>query len=129
LVVVCVVAVVAGALELLAVPLRVGTAFAPVSVLFAVVGNVALPRAGRVFAARTAALVAPFLCWLVPFAGLALTPRPDGDVLVPGSGGSQWVFFAALAFGIVAGVITIVRYGPPRQPRRPVPGSRYGAVR
>lgn len=117
IVAVCLVAVLAAWLELLLVPLRVGTVMAPVSVLCAVVGNVALPRAGRVFAAHTGVLVAPFLCWLVPVIVLAMTSRPEGDVLIPAGGGDQWVFYAMLLLGGAAGVVTVVG-GTPTSRRR-----------
>lgn len=113
---VCLVAVLAAGLELLLVPLRVGTAMAPVSVLCAVVGNVALPRAGRVFVPRTGALVAPVVAWLVPVVALAMTSRPEGDVLIPGGGGDQWVFYAMLLLGGAAGIVTVFSAAP--TPRR-----------
>jgi hypothetical protein len=41
-------------------------------------------------------------------------PRPEGDVLVRGGGGEQWVFYAALLGGAAAGTATIVLRGAPR---------------
>lgn len=127
IVAVCLVAVLAAGLELLLVPLRVGTVMAPVSVLCAVVGNVALVRAGRVFVRSTGALVAPFVAWLVPVVGLAMTSRPEGDVLIPGGGGEQWVFYAMLLAGGAAGLVTVFSAAPPR-PGAPR-GAGQGAVR
>ena len=91
----------------LLVPLRDGTTLAPVSVLFAAVSNVVLPRLGRSFADRTAAMVAPFVAWLVPMVLLALTARPEGDVIIPGGGREQWVYYLALLAGGVAGMVTV----------------------
>jgi len=96
------------------VPTREGTAMVPVSVLFAAVSNVVLPRLGRSFAARTGAMAAPFVAWLVPMVLLALTARPEGDVIIPGGGGEQWVYYLALLAGGIAGMITVA-VGAPRR--------------
>jgi hypothetical protein len=116
IVLLCAAAILAAALELFLVPLRQGATMAPVSVLFAAVGNVALPRLGRSFADRTGAMVAPFLAWLVPMVLLALTDRPEGDVIVPGGGGEQWVYYLALLAGGIAGMVTVAISGA----RRPI---------
>jgi hypothetical protein len=108
LVLVCAVALLAALLEVLLVPLRSGTVFVPVTVLFAIFGNIALPRAGHVFASGKGPMVAPFAFWLIAVVGLSLTTRPEGDVLVPGGGGDQWVFYGVLLGGAVAGVSSIV---------------------
>jgi hypothetical protein len=57
---------------------------------------------------RPAGSAAPFLCWLVPVLVLALLPRPEGDVLVAGSGGQQYAFYGVLLGGCVAGFISLV---------------------
>ena len=114
MVLVCAAAVLTTGLELFLVPLRDGTTLAPVSVLFAAVSNVVLPRMGRSFADRTAAMVAPFLAWLVPMVLLALTARPEGDVIIPGGGGEQWVYYLALLAGGVAGMVTVAVSGARR---------------
>ncbi len=120
LLLVCLSAALSAVLELLLVPLRAGTAMAPVSVLFAVVGNVVFPRMGRVFANRTSALAGPFAAWLIPLVLLALAGRPEGDVLIPGGDGEQWVFYATLVFGSIAGVVSVVTGAPPPPARRPL---------
>lgn len=114
IVLVCAAAVLAAALELFLVPLRDGSTLAPVSVLFAAVSNIVLPRLGRSFADRTGAMVAPFLAWLVPMVLLALTARPEGDVIIPGGGGEQWVYYLALLAGGVAGMVTVATSGARR---------------
>jgi hypothetical protein len=116
IVLLCLAAIVAAALQLFLVPLRDGTVIVPVSVLFAAVSNVVLPRLGRAFADRTGAMVAPFVAWLVPMVLLALTARPEGDVIIPGGGNEQWVYYLALLAGGIAGMVTVAVSGA----RRPI---------
>jgi hypothetical protein len=119
----CVAAALAALLELLIVPLYDGGTIMPVTVLFGIVGNVALPRLARALADRTGAMVAVFAAWLVPLVLLAMTPRAEGDVLVRAGGAEEKVFYALLLGGLVAGVATIVLAPMPRgrRPRRPLP--------
>lgn len=121
----CAVGALAALLELLIVPLYDGGTIVPVTVLFGVVGNVALPRLARSFVDRTAAVVAPFAAWLLPLVILAMTPRAEGDVLVRAGGAEEKVFYALLLGGLVAGVATIVLSAPGGRPlrdrRRPLP--------
>ena len=131
MVLLCLCAVLAAVLELLLVPLRAGTALVPVSVLFAVAGNVAFPRLASAFGERAGLLAAPFVAWLAPIVLLALTVRPEGDVLIPGGGGEQWVYYGSLLAGGIAGLVTIATTAPPRAapPRTPLsapgrPGTR-----
>ena len=138
LVLLCVVAALAALLELLIVPLYDGGTIVPVTVLFGVVGNIALPRLARSFADRTGAMVAVFAAWLLPLVVLAMTPRAEGDVLVRAGGSEEKVFYALLLGGLVAGVATIVLAAPggralrgrpqprpvPGAERRPLPGGR-----
>ena len=119
----CAVAVLSALLEVLLVPLRDGTWLVPVAVLFALAGNVALPRLARAFVDTTAAMAAAFLSWLLPVLILALTPRPEGDVLIRAGAGEQWVFYGVLLGGAVAGTATLVLHGAPR------PGSSGPAAR
>jgi len=90
-------AVQAAVLEALYVPLRIGRVVLPVSVLAAIVLNAFLPR--LMYAATgsrpTAAL--PIIAWLAVVIVLAL-PRPEGDVVMPGT----WVGLAMLFLGAAA---------------------------
>jgi hypothetical protein len=122
LVLVCLAALLAGVLEIVLVPLRSGTTLVPVSVLGALVGNVVFPRMGRALIVRTAAMTVPFVAWLVPIVVSVLVVRPEGDVLIPGGGGEQWVFYATLLCGGLAGMVTIVSAAPPRP--GPLPSRR-----
>ena len=119
----CAAAALAALLELLIVPLYDGGTIMPVTVLFGVVGNIALPRLARSFADRTGAMVAVFAAWLLPLVIFAMTPRAEGDVLVRAGGSEEKVFYALLLGGLVAGVATIVLAPMPRgrRPRRPLP--------
>jgi hypothetical protein len=119
LVVLCVAAVFSGVLEVLFVPLYVGSVLVPVVVLFAVVGNLLLPRLGRTLVPSGAGAMAPFLCWLLPVLVLALIARPEGDVLVQGGGGQQWTFWGLLLGGCAAGFATVITTAPPPRTREP----------
>ena len=118
LVVLCAAAVLSGVLEVLFVPLYVGSVILPIVALFAVAGNVLLPVLGRILVATEAGALAPLICWLLPVLGLSLIARPEGDVLVAGEGGQQYVFYAVLFGGCLAGVLTVVLLRP-RQQRPP----------
>jgi hypothetical protein len=120
----CGVGVLSALLEVLLIPLRAGSILIPVTLLFAIGGNMALPRLARVLLDTTAAMVSAFLAWLLPMLILSLMPRPEGDVLVRGGGGEQWVYYGVLLGGAVAGVATIVLHGAPRRPPIQQPPAR-----
>jgi hypothetical protein len=117
LVVLCAAAVLSGVLEVLFIPLYVGSVLLPVVVPLAIGGNLLLPRLGRTLVPTGAGAFAPFLAWLVPVLILALFPRPEGDVLVPGGGGQQWAFYGVLLGGCVAGCASAVLGAPVRVSR------------
>ena len=105
--------------------------------------------AGRV-ADRVAPVALPFVAWLVVVLALGFVTRPEGDVILPG-GSLQWVAFAMIIGGTLAGTITVVMIVPPRAaplprapladeprplrapsadlPRQPVNGSRFASRR
>jgi hypothetical protein len=111
-VVACAAAVLAAALEVLLVPLRSGTVLIPIAILISLAGNVIFPLIARAAYDTAVATVAPVLCWLIAVVVLAMAPRPEGDVLVPGGGGEQWVFYGVLFGGVVAGCVTAVLTAP-----------------
>ncbi|MEO8888639.1 MAG: hypothetical protein ABI301_01650 [Jatrophihabitantaceae bacterium] len=119
--VLCAVGVLSAVLDVLLIPLRSGRVLIPVAVVLALAGNLVLPRAARIFLDTTGAMVSVFLAWLLPVLVLSLLPRPEGDVLVSGGGGDQWVFYGVLLGGAVAGTATIVLHGAPRPPIPPPP--------
>ncbi|MGH8962971.1 MAG: hypothetical protein ACRDWT_17585 [Jatrophihabitantaceae bacterium] len=127
----CAVGVLSALIEVLLIPLRDGTFLVPLTVVLAVLGNVVFPRLARVFVDTSGAMVVTFLAWLLPLLVLVLLPRPEGDVLVRGGGGEQWVFYGVLLGGAIAGTSTIVLHGAapravgrPRSAGRPYPDRR-----
>jgi hypothetical protein len=109
-----------GAIELTLIPYYIGSVLFPVTVLLAVVGNVALPwLAHRMVATGLAALV-PFATWAVLVLAVVLLPRPEGDVILPGAPlGQELTGFGMLLGGLGAGVITVTTLATPRRPRAP----------
>jgi hypothetical protein len=117
LVLTCAAAALAALLEMFFVPLYAGAAVVPVAALAAVVGNVVLPRLGYLLVPRTLAAVLPFLVWLAAVVVVGLVPRPEGDVVLPGGDPLQWVSYAVVLGGAVAGAVTVVWTGGGRRGR------------
>ena len=92
------------------VPFRIGAVLVPVSWAVAVVGNLALGRAGARVAGSTGALV-PGLLWL----GLAYvlgSRRAEGDLVVPGTTvGLVFLLSGAVASAVAYG-LAVVRARP-----------------
>jgi hypothetical protein len=132
LVALCGCGVLSALFEMLLVPLYAGATLLPITVLFAVGGNVVLVLLGRELVPAGAARVAPLIAWSAVVLGVLLFPRPEGDVILPGGGGGPeavgWgVVFGGLITGIVAAVFTAPkpqRPQPPaaREPAQPVNG-------
>lgn len=120
LLVVCMSAWLAGLIEVMLVPVYIGSVLVPVTIVFGLVTNVALPRLARTAVPSTAAAVLPFLIWLITVVWLAMTPRAEGDVLVRAGVGEQWVFYGLLLGGTVAGTMAVV-FTMPRPGRAAVP--------
>jgi hypothetical protein len=113
LVVLCAAAVLAGLLELLFVPLYLGSVLFPVSILAAVLGNALWPRLGHALVRSGAGAFLPLVAWLVPVLGLSLVGRPEGDVIVLGGNGQELTFYAVLLLGCLSGFVSaIVVTGP-----------------
>lgn len=110
-------AVQAAVLEAFYLPLRIGTILLPVSVLAAVVLNVALPRLMVAATGSRLAGAVPDVLWLLIILVLSLG-RPEGDVIVPGNGvGLALLFLGALA-GAVGTGRALSGIGPAKQGRR-----------
>jgi hypothetical protein len=129
----CGCAVFSALLELLFIPLYVGSVLVPVTVVAALASNILLPRWGYAAVGRLSGAVLPVLCWLVPLLALTVYQRPEGDVLVLAGQGQQWAFYGVLLVGAVAGFATVIvserpmPRTPPTAPvsttRRPAPGK------
>jgi hypothetical protein len=113
IVLICACAVLLAILEVMLVPLYWGSVIVPISAVLAVLGNWIFPRVGFRMAGRVGAVL-PLLLWLVVVFALGLMPRPEGDVMVPGAGAPEYVFFAVLFGGSVVGVISAVIVTTPR---------------
>jgi hypothetical protein len=95
-----------GVIEVFLTPLRWGTHIVPLSVILAVVVNVLLVALTR-FGLRSGSFgVAVIVAWLAPVLVIVMVSRPEGDVVVPGGGAEQWVYFAMLLCGAAAGIVT-----------------------
>jgi hypothetical protein len=113
--VLCGCAVLAALLALFLVPLYVGTAVIPVAVVLALATNVALPRLARTLVETTMATLLPFACWLIVVIGVGVLTRPEGDVVLPGGAGLQYVSYGVLLGGALAGTVTVALSGPSRR--------------
>lgn len=103
--------VVAGWLALVQVfwlPLRVGGVLVPVSVLAAAVGNVLLVRLAHRLSGSRAVAVLPAVVWLV-VALAAMVRRPEGDLVLVGSGVLGAIGMAYLLFGMLGAAFACAR--------------------
>jgi hypothetical protein len=108
-VVYCAVGVLSGVIEVLLIPLYIGSVIFPITVLIAVVGNVLLPHLVHSLADWKWAISAPFIGWLVAVIALSYFNNSSGTVLVPGYGQGQYVGLALFFIGTLAGFIGVVR--------------------
>jgi hypothetical protein len=116
--------------EVFWLPLRVLGVLLPVSVVAAVVGNLLLvDLAVRLTGSRLVAVL-PALVWLVVAVGGSLR-RPEGDLLVTGSGALGLVSLAFLLAGVVAAAFAVGRVlAAPRDGARPArAGGGGGSAR
>jgi uncharacterized membrane protein YhaH (DUF805 family) len=122
-------ALLAGLIEVLLTPLYLGRWLFPLTLVLAVVTNVALPLTARRIVDTTAAAAVPLVLWLAAVLLLSL-PRREGDVLLPGgSGGQQAVSYGLILVGAAAGAITLAWTAGAFRPRRPVPPSESSPAR
>ncbi len=102
------VAILSAAVEVVLVPIRVGTVVVPVSVALAVLGNICVPVLSRRAVPITVAAVVPALAWVITVLFLSQA-RPEGDVLLVGSTPLAYVTYALFGAGIVTLMVTVVR--------------------
>lgn len=94
-------AVVFAVLEVLYLPVYIGSVAVPLGALGAALTNAALSRAAGWFTARTSIAAVPLLGWLTTVLILA-SGGPGGDILVPGN----WRALLLLGLGLLpAGVV------------------------
>jgi hypothetical protein len=106
--------------EVFWLPLRIGVVPVPVSVLAAVVGNVLLVRLAHRLSGSRAVAVLPAAVWLV-VALAATVRRPEGDLVLVGSGATGAVGLAFLGAGVVAAAFAAGRLLGTPPVRRPPP--------
>ncbi len=87
--------------EVFWLPLAVGAVPVPLSVLAAVAGNVLLVRLAHRLSGSRVVAVLPALVWLV-VALAATVRRPEGDLVLIGTGATGAVGLAFLGCGVVA---------------------------
>ena len=92
--------------EVMFVPIRIGTVLVPVAVVLAIGTNILLPYLSHQLANSVPAALPPVIAWIVSVAALSST-RPEGDVLLPGGGGVQFVSYGVLLGGLLAGLLTV----------------------
>jgi hypothetical protein len=105
----CLVAIISGAIEVLLIPLYIGSVIIPVTVLIAVVVNFSLPRLVRIMVDWRFAIALPIVCWVVTLIVLNLVNVNSGTVLVPGYGNDQYVGLALFFGGVLAGFVGVIR--------------------
>jgi hypothetical protein len=107
-----VVVVVAGAwlalVEVFWLPLRVGGVLLPLSVPAAVAGNLLLVHLAHRLSGSRVVAVLPALAWLV-VALAAMVRRPEGDLVLVGSGSAGVAAMAFLLCGLLAAAVACGR--------------------
>jgi hypothetical protein len=110
-------------LEILLVPLYLGSVIFPISLVIVLVGNIAIPRGLRSIVGSSGLAALPLLAWIAIMFVVGFVPNSMGDVLLPGYGQGQYVGEGLLLIGIVAGVMSL--YLNPRERRsRRITASR-----
>lgn len=120
--------VLAAVVEVVLVPLYVGSVLVPIAVVVALVTNVLLPVLAFRLIPRGLAAATPFVLWLIVAFTFGVVARPEGDVLLPGGRGApEWTSYGVLLGGALAGTLTVVMLVPPR--RRLSAGTGRGSPR
>lgn len=113
--------------EVFWLPLRVGGVLFPLSVVAAVAGNLLLVRLAYRLSGSRVVAVLPALVWLV-VALAAMVRRPEGDLVLVGTGGLGAVGMAFLLCGVVAAAFASARVlGTPPVRAVPTGGGTGGA--
>lgn len=100
--------------EVFWLPLRVGGVLLPLSVLAAAVGNLLLVLGAHRLSGSRAVGVLPAVVWLI-VALSAMSRRPEGDVVLAGSGTIGVASMAFLLFGVLTAAFACGRVLAARQ--------------
>ena len=106
--------------EVFWLPLRVGGVLVPVSVVAAVVGNLLVVGAAYRWSRSRVVAVLPALAWLAVALGAARR-RPEGDLVIVGTGALGYVGLAFLLVGVVAAAFAVGRVLASPRRRTPAP--------
>ncbi|MDT0276795.1 hypothetical protein [Blastococcus goldschmidtiae] len=114
--------------EVFWLPLKAGPVPVPLSVLGAVAGNLLLVRLAHRLSGSRAVAVLPAVVWLV-VALAATVRRPEGDLVLIGTGVTGAVGLAFLGCGVVAAAFAAGRVLATPTVRRARSGSGTGGAR
>jgi hypothetical protein len=114
--------------EVLWLPLRVGRVPLPVSVVAAVVGNPLLVVLAHRLSRSRLVAVLPAAVWLLVVVRASI-PRPEGDLLLIGSGTLGVLTLVFLGLGLVSAVAAVGRVLGTAARDRPRSGAGPAAVR
>ena len=102
--------------EVFWLPLRVGGVLVPVSLVAAVAGNLLLPGLALRLSGSRLVAVLPGVAWLVVVVG-AMMRRPEGDLVITGSGVTGTLNLVFLLVGVLAAAVAVGRIlGTPARP-------------
>jgi len=116
------VGVLAAIVAVMLIPLYAGSVIVPITVLLGIATNIVLPLLVRRLIDSLIVISLPIVLWAATILVLS-SPRPEGDVLLPGAGGPMYVGWGLLIGGVLAGTFTVVasagrRWAPPPGPTR-----------
>ena len=122
--------------EVFWLPLRIGGVLVPLSIPAAVVGNLLLVGAAHRCSGSRLVAALPALTWLTVAVG-AMGRRPEGDLVLTGTGALGTVNLAFLLFGVLAAAFAVGRVmaaprptgAPAVSPAREPAGSGSGDAR
>jgi hypothetical protein len=103
------VGVLSAIIEVLLIPLYLGSHIFPITVLIAIVLNAVLPRLVALTVDWRWAIGLPLALWVITLIVLAYVNTGHGSVLVPGYGDGQYVGLGLFFVGTVAGFLGVVR--------------------
>jgi hypothetical protein len=114
--------------EVFWLPLRIGGVFVPLSIVAAVVGNLLLVRLAHRTTGSGKLAVLPAVAWLVVVVA-SLIRRPEGDLVLAGTGALGLVSLAFLMCGVVAAAFAVgTALAGGRPPRRVSPATSEPAA-